>query len=205
MRIPFRVPTQDSHPFDVVGLGENSVDQLVVLAEYPTSNTKQRLQRFARQPGGQIATALTACARLGLKGRYLGRFGDDEYGRTARESLTVEGVDTSSAVTIPGATNQFSIILVDGRTGERTVLWDRHPALTIEPADVSAEAVTSGRALMLDCVDTAAATHAARLARDAGIPTILDVGQTRPGVLYILQLVVSIFAAQYFTVALYCL
>src|SRR5438552_16701750 len=150
MRIPFRVPIPDSRPFDVVGLGENSVDQLIVLAEYPTSNSKQRLQRFARQPGGQIATALVACARLGWRARYIGRFGDDEFGRAARESLTVEGVDTSSALTVSGATNQFAMILVDGRTGERTVLWDRHPALTIAPGAVPPEAVTSGRAVMLD-------------------------------------------------------
>src|SRR5207245_7677307 len=106
---------------------------LTALSGSPLSACSERLHRFSRQPGGQIATALVACARLGWRARYIGRFGDDEFGRAARESLTVEGVDTSSALTVSGATNQFAMILVDGRTGERTVLWDRHPALTIAP------------------------------------------------------------------------
>src|SRR5436190_13651642 len=170
MRIPFRIPLAASRPFDVVGLGENSVDLVAVVADYPTSNTKQRLQRFARHPGGQIATALAACARLGWRASYMGRFGDDELGRQARQSLIAVGVDTQSARTVPGTTNQFAVILVDARTGERTVLWDRHPALAMEPTDVSADAVTAGRVLMLDCVDTAASTQAARMARRAGMP-----------------------------------
>ena len=52
MRIPFHVPAKDSRRCDVVGLGLNSVDLLAVVAEYPERNTKQRLQRFARLPGG---------------------------------------------------------------------------------------------------------------------------------------------------------
>src|SRR5438876_9636348 len=100
VRIPFRVPPAATRSFDVAGLGENSIDSMVVVAEYPASNTKQRMQRYARQPGGQIATALVACARLGLKARYIGRFGDDDGGCLARESLDGERVDTTAALTI---------------------------------------------------------------------------------------------------------
>jgi sugar/nucleoside kinase (ribokinase family) len=48
----------------VVTLGLNSIDLVAVVAEYPASNTKQRLQGFARLPGGQMATASAVCARL---------------------------------------------------------------------------------------------------------------------------------------------
>src|SRR5438132_3776976 len=198
MRIPFRVLPAAGRSFDVVGLGENSVDFLLVVAEYPTSNTKQRLQRSSRQPGGQIATALVACSRLGWRTRYIGRFGDDEFGEKARESLASERVDTSCALTVPGAFNQFAVILVDARTGARTVLWDRHPGLTLDPADVPDEAVTSGRMLMLDCVDIPASAHAARCARFAGVPTVLDVEKTRPGIVDLLQQIDAIIAAENF-------
>ena len=202
VRIPFRVPSVGTRPFDVAGLGENSIDSMVVVAEYPASNTKQRMQRYARQPGGQIATALVACARLGLKARYIGRFGDDDGGCLARESLDGERVDTTAALTIAGATNQFAIILVDGRTGERTVLWDRHPGLTLEPGDVPEDAVTSGRALLVDCVDTAAAAQATRYARGAGDVTICGVMKTRPGILDLLQQSDAVIATRDFPTAL---
>ena len=198
VRLPFRIPTAGSSAYDAVGLGLNSIDLVAVVAEYPVSDTKQRLQRFARLPGGQIATALTVCTRLGWTARYLGTFGDDDLGRLSRESLVSEGVDVSAAQTIPGATNQFAIVIVDARSGTRTVLWDRHPGLAIDPASVSREAVTSGRMLIVDCHETYAAAQAARYAREAGIPTVVDVEKVRPGIADLLKHIDAIIAAESF-------
>jgi sulfofructose kinase len=153
-------------------------------------------------PGGQTATALVACARLGWRSRYIGSFGDDDLGQLSRESLLGEGVDISAARTVGAATNQFAVILVDGRTGERTVLWDRHPMLTMDPGDLPIDAVISGRVLLVDCHDTAAAARAAQAAREARIPTILDVEQVRPGIDDLLQQIDAIIAAQTFPAAL---
>lgn len=186
----------------MVGLGLNSVDLIAVVAEYPAPNTKQPLRRFARLPGGQTATALAACARLGWRTRYIGRFGADELGALSRESLCAEGVDVSAAATVAGATNQFALILVDARTGERTVLWDRHPGLGMEAADVPQAAVTSGRLLLVDCHETAAATEAATQARQAGIPTLIDVEKVRPGINDLLHCIDAIIAAEEFPLAL---
>jgi sugar/nucleoside kinase (ribokinase family) len=198
VRLPIRIPPAGSRPFDVAGLGLNSLDLVAVVAEFPRSDTKQRLQRFARLPGGQIATALTVCAKLGWTAHYVGRFGDDELGQVSRDSLTSEGVDISGSTTVPGATNQFAIILVDARSGERTVLWDRHPGLTIDPSSVSRESATAGRILIVDCHETAAATRAARYAREAGLPTVIDVERVRPGVADLLQNIDAIIAAEAF-------
>jgi sugar/nucleoside kinase (ribokinase family) len=202
VRIPFAVPSPGTRPFDVAGLGLNSVDLVAVVAEYPALNSKQRLQRVARLPGGQIATAMATCARLGWRARYIGRFGSDDLGAISRDSLEREGVDISATATMPGITNQFAVILVDARTGERTVLWDRHPALNMEPADVPRDAVTSGRLLIVDCHQTAASAQAARYARAAGVPTIIDVEKVRPGIGDLLQNIDAIIAAEEFPTAL---
>lgn len=196
------MPPRGAKPFDVAGIGLNSIDLVGVVAEYPASNTKQRLQRFARLPGGQIATAMSICARLGWRTRYVGRFGDDDLGALSRASLEQEGVDISAAQTMKGATNQFAIVLVDARSGARTVLWDRHPSLSIHPADVPIAAVTSGRLLIVDCHETAAAAEAAKAARAAGIPTIVDVERVRPGISDLLQHIDAIIAAEEFPAAL---
>jgi sugar/nucleoside kinase (ribokinase family) len=202
VRIPFSIPTAGSKPFDVVGVGLNSVDLLTVVAEFPASNSKQRMQRFARMPGGQIATAMVAVAKLGWRASYVGSFGDDDFGALSRESLEHGGVDVRFARTVPGATNQFAVVIVDARTGERTVLWDRHPDLTMQPEDVPQAAVTSGRVLIVDCHETGAATQAARYAREAGIPTIIDVEKVRPGIAELLQHIDAIVAAEDFPTAL---
>ncbi len=198
MRIPFQVPAAGHRSFDVAGLGLNSIDLVAVVAEYPAPNSKQRLQRFARLPGGQIATAMTACVRLGLTAHYIGSFGADAFGAESRASLTGAGVCTDGARVVPGATNQFAIVLVDGKTGERTVLWDRHPGLVMSPDEVPKDAVTSGRMLVVDCHDTAAAAQAARFAREAGIPTVVDVERVRPGIADLLRHIDAIIAAEAF-------
>src|SRR4030095_11229305 len=134
MRIPFALAPVGSRGFDVVGLGQNSVDQLAVIAEVPRSNTKHRIERFARLPGGQVASAMVCCARLGWKARYVGRFGSDEIGALGLASLTSEGVDVSATQRVDSPT-RFAMVLVDARTGDRTVLWDRDPKLVIRPGD----------------------------------------------------------------------
>jgi sulfofructose kinase len=198
VRLPFSIPPAETKSFDVVTLGLNSIDLVAVVAEYPASNSKQRLQRFARLPGGQMATASAVCARLGWRASYIGVFGDDELGRQSRESLTGEGVDVQASWTAAGATNQFAVILVDARSGARTVLWDRHPALSMDPAAISRATIEAGRLLIVDCQETAAATVAAQWARAAGIPTIIDVERVRPGIGDLLQEIDVIIAAQEF-------
>lgn len=196
--MPVSIPPAEARAYDVVTLGLNSIDLVAVVAEYPVINSKQRLQRFARLPGGQMATASAVCARLGWRARYIGVFGDDGLGRFSRDSLTAEGVDVAASWTAPGASNQFAVVLVDGRSGARTVLWDRHPALSIDPAAVPRAAVESGRLLIVDCQETAAATVAAQYARAAGIPTIIDVERVRPGIGELLQQIDVVIAAQEF-------
>lgn len=202
VRLSLTMPRADERAFDVAGFGLNSVDLLAVVAEHPAVNSKQRLQRAMRLPGGQIATAMATCAKLGWRASYVGTFGGDDVGALSRDSLVTAGVDVSASRTIKSATNQFAIILVDARSGERTVLWDRHPDLAWDPADVPRAAVTAGRLLIVDCHETAAATQAARYAREAGVPTIVDVEKVRPGIAELLQQIDVIIAAQDFPCAL---
>ena len=198
VQLPLALPVVGSRPFDTVGFGLNSIDLVAVVSEHPTPNSKQRMERFAKIPGGQTASAMAACARLGWKARYVGAFGGDELATLGQESLRAAGVDISYCRTVAEATNQFAVILVDARSGSRTVLWDRHPALATDPSAVPLNAVTSGRVLLVDCHETRAATVAARTARAAGIPTVIDVERVRPGIDELLCQIDVIIAAEGF-------
>ncbi len=50
-------------------------------------------------------------------------------------------MDVSAAQTVTARTRS-AIVLVDGRSGDRTVLWDRDPALAMRPADVASDVWT---------------------------------------------------------------
>lgn len=198
MRIPLDLPKSGSRRFDAVGFGLNTTDIQAVVDGHPEPGDKGPILELVTRPGGQAATAMTACSRLGWAARYVGRFGDDPNGVAGCQILRESGVDIEACETISGATNALSLILVDTLTGQRTVLWSRHPSLTMTPETVPTEAVCSGRVLLVDCHDTAAATMAARSARSVGIPTVVDVEKVRPGIELLLQEIDMIITAEDF-------
>jgi len=180
---------------DVTGIGLNAIDYLCVVPRFPEPGEKLRMSAFARQGGGQVATALCALRRWGLSAVYCGNVGDDEHGRLSLSLLAAEGVDLSHARTVPGAVSQFAVILVDGRSGERTILWERPPELRIRPEDIPCEAIRSSRALLLDGHDVDASIAAARAARAAGVPVVLDAEKVQEGTDELLRLADHVVAS----------
>ena len=197
MNLPI-VPTSlsTSSVFDVVGFGLNTIDLLAVVDEYPSPDSKNILQDFVELPGGQTATAMVTCARLGWRARYIGYFGNDERGALSRESLTSDGVDVSACRHVR-APQGLSLVLVDGE-GRRTILWRRSAQLDMSPEDVQESVVTAGRVLLVDCHQIAAATQAASFARKGGVPTVVDVEEMRPGIEYLLEQIDVIITAETF-------
>ncbi len=159
---------------DVVGLGLNATDTVVLVREFPALGSKERVVSVSRQAGGQVATALVTCQRLGLSTRYIGKVGDDEAGRFQLASLRREGLDLRYTRVARRTPNQLAYIIVDQATGERTVFWDRDPRLAISPSDLSRQAVCSAKVVHLDGCDVEACLQAARWARRAAIPVVAD-------------------------------
>jgi sugar/nucleoside kinase (ribokinase family) len=170
----FNLSFPKNKPFDAVGMGLNSVDFLCITPEFPKFNSKMKMLQFSRQGGGQVATALVALSRWGLKTKYIGKMGDEELGQFSLHSLREEGVDISSATIEPHTPNQLAMIIVDGPTGERTILWDRDERLMYRVEELRKEEICSGKILHLDGHDIRAALQAARWAKEEKIPTVID-------------------------------
>jgi sulfofructose kinase len=176
----FNISFQKDKPFDVAGMGLNSVDFLCVVPEFPMLNSKMKIRHFSKQGGGQVATAMAALSRWGVKTKYIGKIGGDEMGRFSLDSLREEGIDVSSVVVEPDASNQYAFIIVDGVSGERTILWDRDERLMYRPGDLSREDVCSGKLLHLDGHDIRAALQSVKWAKEERIPTVIDLDKVEP-------------------------
>ena len=163
--------------FDVVGLGLNAMDYITVLGQFPEPQTKVPIQEVRLEPGGQVATALATCCRLGLSASYIGSVGTDHLGTMQMESLHREGIDTSLVRVVEGATTQMAFALVEEGIGERTILWHRDSKLIFPTSALTRNMVTSGAILHLDGRDSAAALQAAQWAREASIPIVIDIDQ----------------------------
>ena len=165
----------------MVGVGLNATDTLLVVSHFPAYGGKVPFTHEILSPGGQVASAMVACAKLGLRAKYLGTLGDDERGRVQLESLAGSGVDLTHVQQRVNCPNQSAYIIIDQSTGERTVLWNRPECLAITPAEITEDQITCARLLHIDGHDTPAVAHAARLARAAGIPVTIDVDTIYPG------------------------
>ena len=160
--------------WDVVGVGESSVDHVYQLPSRPEANVKMEVVARDTRHGGQVATALCSCAALGLRPSYAGVFGTDTDGVALRDTLRRRGVDVTNAAVRPGR-HRSAVVLVDGRSGDRSIFWSRDAALVLRPVDLDAAHLRSARLLHVDNVDEEGAVAAATIARGAGMPVTCDI------------------------------
>lgn len=161
--------------FDVVGVGLNATDTLILVPRFPAYAGKEPFVDEMYSPGGQVASAMVACAKLGLRTKYIGTVGDDVRGQIQIESLRGTGINLDHVQVRKGCANQSAYIVIDQSTGERTVFWRRPDCLKLEPAEITDEMITCARLLHIDGHDTAAVGKAASIARRHGIPVTVDV------------------------------
>jgi sugar/nucleoside kinase (ribokinase family) len=190
-------PASGARTIDLVTLGENSLDFVAVAGADRAVAGKQRLRAFDMLPGGQTATAAVAGARLGLRARYVGAFGDDEWGKRSRAALGETGVEVV-AIEHHDVPSRIAVVIVSP-DGDRHVLEHRDARLRIDP--IPDGAIESARVLIVDATDVTAAQVAARRARAAGASVIVDVDRVDDQVDTLLALIDVVVVPVSFLVA----
>ena len=76
--------------FDVTALGELLIDFTPLL----DSNSENKI--FQQNPGGAPANVLTSVTKLGGKGAFIGKVGNDSFGSFLKDTLSKNGVDISA-------------------------------------------------------------------------------------------------------------
>ena len=180
MNFPFELRTDTE--LDCVGFGTNAVDFLIRVPEYPAYDSKVELTEYVRAAGGEVATTMAGLSRLGLSTVYVGRFGADDAGTLGWSSLTDDGVDMRFAERIAEAKTQIAFIIIDERTGERTVIWQRDARLAYSAADAPMETAAMARVLHFTPHDTAACLRMAKAARAEGTVVSIDIDNIFEGV-----------------------
>ena len=102
----------------VVCLGEVLVDFVALDADVPVEVART----FRRAPGGAPANVAVALSRLDTTAAFLGKVGDDAFGRSLRQTLSAEGVDVRGLVEDPTARTALAFVGSD-RSGGRTFVF----------------------------------------------------------------------------------
>ncbi|RRT69860.1 hypothetical protein B296_00012789 [Ensete ventricosum] len=129
----------------VVSFGEMLIDFVptvsgVSLAEAPG---------FMKAPGGAPANVAIAVARLGGRCAFVGKLGDDEFGRMLAAILRKNGVDDSGVTFDAGARTALAFVTLRA-DGEREFMFYRNP---------SADMLLTEAELNLDLIRKAAVFH----------------------------------------------
>lgn len=187
MQFPFKL--SENKEFDAVGFGTNAVDYLIVVPEYPQFNSKIELTNYYQLAGGEIASTMVGLCRLGMKTAYIGRFGDDSAGDFGLQTLRDDGVNVEFAGQITNATTQIAFIVIDERSGERTVIWKRDEKLSYSPTEVPFEIMSKTKVFHATPHDTSACVWLAREAKRHGAVISIDIDNIFDGVLEMIPLV----------------
>jgi sulfofructose kinase len=182
---------------DVAGVGLNATDCIIRLPAFPLADSKMEFISAQTQLGGQVASAMVACSKWGLRARYIGKAGDDAAARKHIEEFQRTAVD-ARVIPVPNCPSQSAYILVDETSGERTILWGRDARLALQPSEIQREWITSARGLLVDGHDTAAAATAAKFARAEKIPVIADVDNIYSGLEVLLEAVDYLIGSRQF-------
>ena len=127
--------------------------------------------------GGSGANAAAWLATSGVETHFVGRIGDDVFGRSLEEELQKAGVRAHLARDPSVATGKV-FVLVDG-TGERTMITDRGAVENLAPGDIPTSLLSGGHLHLLGYTFSGGsrretAFEALRLAREAGMTVSVD-------------------------------
>ena len=127
--------------------------------------------------GGSGANAAAWLAASGVETHFVGRVGDDVFGRFLEEELQGVGARTHLARDPSTATGKV-FVLVDG-AGERTMITDRGAVENLAPGDIPASLFGEGHLHLLGYTFSGGsrretASEALRLAREAGMTVSVD-------------------------------
>ena len=101
--------------------GSISADMLGYAPRLPKPGESVLGDRFLFAPGGKGANVAVAAARLGVRVRFFGARGDDQFGEFIGGALADAGVDISSLAVIAGMHSGVALIAVDAQ-GENQIL-----------------------------------------------------------------------------------
>ncbi len=107
--------------YDVVVVGELNADLILRGNVTPAfGQVEQIIDDAALTIGSSSAIFACGAARLGLRVAFIGKAGDDEFGRFMRRELQQRGIDTSGVVIDPNLPTGLSVIL--SRPADRAIL-----------------------------------------------------------------------------------
>lgn len=109
---------------DIVALGESLIDFT------PSGINEMGMQLFSRNPGGAPANVLAMAARLGGKTAFVGKVGDDDFGRFLEKTMLDARIDCSGLKKDSEIPTTLAFVQLNAQ-GNRSFTFYRKPGADI--------------------------------------------------------------------------
>lgn len=138
-------------------------------------------RRWYPKFGGKGGNQAVAAAKAGVAARMLGAVGRDGFGAFLLAALDAAGVDRRFVAELDGTGSGMSVAVQDA-AGDYAATIVSGANLSIDPAPLHQAALWDGIAVLVlqNEVPEALNIAAARIARDRGLPVILNAAPARP-------------------------
>ena len=170
----------------VVGVGLATVDLLCVVPRLERRLVEVSV--FSMQGGGSATNILAVLSTLGVRGRYFGRVGDDEFGRFIVRSLQGLQIDTSVLAIEKGKVSPVSVIEIDELSHKRKILLSRGNVTPLSTRDLPDSLLDGARLLCIDGSQPALQAAVVEKARAKGVTVLLNASQLSGGMGELLSL-----------------
>lgn len=167
--------------YDICALGEILIDMS------PIGTDDAGDPKFAAKAGGAPLNLLAAASKFGISTVFIGKVGDDLFGRQLKETVSACGIDDAGLITDKGHNTTLAIVKLD-ETGDRDFsFYRRHGAdIFISPEEINEDLIRSSRifhfgSLSLTNEPARSATEAAlRIAKESGCVISYDPNYRAP-------------------------
>ncbi|QNL49040.1 ribokinase [Olivibacter sp. SDN3] len=160
----------------IIVVGSMNMDMVVKTSHIPKPGETVLGGSFFMNPGGKGANQAVSVARLGGDVAFIGKIGDDIFGKQSAQLFDEEGVDTNGVLSDRDSPSGIALITVDD-LGENSIVVAPGANAHLEPADVE-EAINrypQGKILLIQLeIPMRTVEFAADYAHKRGMRVILN-------------------------------
>ncbi|GAB4300844.1 MAG: ribokinase [Oscillatoriaceae cyanobacterium] len=160
----------------IIVFGSINMDLVAKSPRLPRPGETVSGSEFFTAPGGKGANQAVAAARLGVPTFMVGRVGGDSFGQELQASLQAAGVNTEGVLVEDSTSSGVAVIAVDDK-GENSIIVIPGANGQVGESDVERlkQMLPGAGGLLLQLeIPLNAVVAAAKAARSAGVPVILD-------------------------------
>ena len=157
-------------------LGSLNVDFFIRVENFPHAGETLFGRDFRTAFGGKGANQAYAVARMGGQVAMIGCIGNDDFGNTMLANMQAVGVDVAHVLRRANAPSGVALItLDDAGQNQIVVATGANATVTVDDVLGAADVIRRSQALMTQLETTLpAAETALRIAREAGVMTVLN-------------------------------